>query len=230
MTSHFMTHDEAVKTLATERYLLREMNDEQRRAFEEHYLACAECFEAVMLGSDFVHEIPNVSLPAPQPTFAEKLSRFFAPLMRPAPALAFALLVGLAGLNLYQASLVHKKDNTIADLKAPRQEFRFVVRGEARGDSGAQNVISVPRNAQLSIKVEFTPGEEYIPYRADILSQNDTVKYSLPLSVLPTDDSVSFSIPAEALGAGTYSLVIRRQSRGGESKDLQKQFVLKFSE
>src|SRR5260221_6491000 len=40
-----MNHVEAVKTLAIERYLLEEMTQEERDAFEEHYFSCAECGE-----------------------------------------------------------------------------------------------------------------------------------------------------------------------------------------
>jgi anti-sigma factor RsiW len=38
-----MDHVEAVKTLAIERYLLEEMTQEERDAFEEHFFSCAEC-------------------------------------------------------------------------------------------------------------------------------------------------------------------------------------------
>ena len=38
-----MTHQEAVDTLAVERYLLDEMSDEQRQTFEEHYFQCETC-------------------------------------------------------------------------------------------------------------------------------------------------------------------------------------------
>lgn len=38
-----MTHQEAVDTLAVERYLLDEMSDEQRQTFEEHYFQCEMC-------------------------------------------------------------------------------------------------------------------------------------------------------------------------------------------
>lgn len=38
-----MTHQEAVDTLATERYLLDEMAGADRQAFEEHFFSCEEC-------------------------------------------------------------------------------------------------------------------------------------------------------------------------------------------
>jgi hypothetical protein len=38
-----MTHQEAVDTLAVERYLLGEMSDEHRQTFEAHYFECETC-------------------------------------------------------------------------------------------------------------------------------------------------------------------------------------------
>lgn len=40
-----MTHHHAVETLAIERYLLGEMADQERDAFEEHLFSCIECGE-----------------------------------------------------------------------------------------------------------------------------------------------------------------------------------------
>lgn len=235
MTTQSMNHQQALETKAAERYLLREMNADERRAFEEHYLECAECLENVTFGSEFFEAGHAVAVEqraarqnAPVPTWRERLLPVFSGWLRPVPALAFALLLCLGGLNVYQMAVLHQQKNMIAELKAPKQEFRFTITGEARSESSAQRVIAVRPNTQLSIKVEFAPGEEFMPYRADILAQNDRVKYSLPLMVGPSDDSISFSIPAEALGPGSYSLVIRRQSRSGSSKDLEKHFVLQF--
>jgi hypothetical protein len=38
-----VTHEQAGQTLAAERYLLDEMSNEQREAFEEHFFSCDEC-------------------------------------------------------------------------------------------------------------------------------------------------------------------------------------------
>ena len=45
-----MTHARAVETHAVERYLLEEMPEIERYAFEEHYFDCAECAEELRLG------------------------------------------------------------------------------------------------------------------------------------------------------------------------------------
>ncbi|HEY7291962.1 MAG TPA: zf-HC2 domain-containing protein [Vicinamibacterales bacterium] len=45
-----MEHQEAVRTLASERYLLGEMTEAERDSFEEHYFSCAECADDVLAG------------------------------------------------------------------------------------------------------------------------------------------------------------------------------------
>jgi len=42
-----MTHEQAVSTLASERYLLDEMAEPERDTFEEHYFSCTACAEDV---------------------------------------------------------------------------------------------------------------------------------------------------------------------------------------
>jgi hypothetical protein len=46
-----MTHEQAVSTFASERYLLEEMTEPERAVFEEHYFSCADCAEDVRLGA-----------------------------------------------------------------------------------------------------------------------------------------------------------------------------------
>ena len=57
-----MNHQQALEEHATERYLLGEMAPEERRAFEEHYLECPECLEAVTFGADFMEAGRQVAL------------------------------------------------------------------------------------------------------------------------------------------------------------------------
>jgi len=46
-----MTHQDSVNTLASERYLLEEMTELERHAFEEHFFDCADCAEDVRAGA-----------------------------------------------------------------------------------------------------------------------------------------------------------------------------------
>jgi hypothetical protein len=46
-----MTHEQAVSTLASERYLLDEMPEPERETFEEHYFSCTACAADVRTGA-----------------------------------------------------------------------------------------------------------------------------------------------------------------------------------
>jgi hypothetical protein len=46
-----MTHQQAVSTFASERYVLDEMTEPERGTFEEHFFSCAECAEDMRLGA-----------------------------------------------------------------------------------------------------------------------------------------------------------------------------------
>jgi len=161
----------------------------------------------------------------PVPSWRERFLPAISGWLRPVPALAFALLLCFGGIT-YQANTIHQQKEKIASLQGLRSEYRFVLTGESRGEA---KIVKVRHNTQLSVTVEFTPGSEYTPYRADLLSANDRVKYSMPLSVGPNEDSVSFSIPSAGLDAGDYSLIIRRENKAGASKDLASKFVLQFT-
>jgi len=45
-----LTHEQAVATMACERYLLDELSELERQAFEDHFFTCADCADAVRVG------------------------------------------------------------------------------------------------------------------------------------------------------------------------------------
>jgi hypothetical protein len=55
-----MSHEEAVMTMASERYLLDEMADTERDAFEEHYFTCPECADEVRVGEQMRVRVRDV--------------------------------------------------------------------------------------------------------------------------------------------------------------------------
>jgi len=58
-----MTHADAVRTLAAERYLLDEMPEIERFAFEEHFFDCIDCADEVRTGSAMRQAVKAVLLP-----------------------------------------------------------------------------------------------------------------------------------------------------------------------
>jgi len=59
-----MDHRRAVETLAVERYLLGELNEQERDAFEDHFFSCAECAEDVRSAGALRDAVAAGTLPA----------------------------------------------------------------------------------------------------------------------------------------------------------------------
>src|SRR5690349_18926838 len=100
-----MQHQEAVDTLACERYLLGEMADAERDAFEEHYFACAECADDVRAGAAMKNGVRAGFLDAVRERNDAKRERKTTA-WRPAIVIPWAAAASLAIVAGYQSMRV----------------------------------------------------------------------------------------------------------------------------
>jgi hypothetical protein len=233
MRTHTMNHQQAIDEHATERYLLREMTAEERRAFEEHYLDCAECLEAVTFGVEFLeaghdvvreeaHEIVN----PPVPSWRERFMPAISGWLRPVPALAFALV--LCSVIGYQGFQIHDLKNQ-KEAKVARPEIRFTLTGIAHG-AGETNLVEVPRGAVLSLGMNYGRSGEYVSYRAEVVSQSGTVKQSVALPDV-AGTMANVAVLPGTLQDGRYELIVfGRTADGTENEVGREAFVLKFTD
>src|ERR1700756_131192 len=106
MNMHTTDHEEAIKNMLVERYLLGELSESERDAFEAHFFDCPICFEQIKCGTEFVSYLHRVGIEEePVARWHGIPSQFF----RPAFTMAFAALFLCAfGFNLYQRSEIHR--------------------------------------------------------------------------------------------------------------------------
>jgi Putative zinc-finger len=217
MNNDAMSHEQAVRSQAVERYVLGELTQEEREAFEGHYFDCSACFEQVKLSTQFLRHARQVLDPEPEKGW---LARLLGDMRRPAFAFASAMLVCAIGMGAYQQSI-------IADLKAPRIESRYVLRGQAKG--GAAKLLSVSRKEKLGLTVDFIRKPEFTRYEAQIVTESGTVKVSLPVSAAAEDDSVTISAYANTLDAGEQSVVVYGLTADGSKTEAGRgEFDLQF--
>ena len=101
-----MTHQQAVQSMAAERYLLDEMSELERHRFEEHYFDCVDCAEEVRIGGVVREEVraAGPSVPAIQPRSLRivpaRARNLFTVVMPWAAAAALALFAGYQALVL----------------------------------------------------------------------------------------------------------------------------------
>ena len=216
MSIDTMSHDQAVSIHAAERYVLGELSDAEREAFESHYFDCRECFQLVSLEGQFLAHAREALDPEPEKSW---LAQMLLDLRRPAPVFVSALLLCALGIGAYQQSV-------ISGFRSPRVEARYFLPDAPR--AGAKQ-ISVSRKAGLSLSVPFTPKPEFVSYRAQIVAE-PSGKTKSTFSVSPADGSVTFDVPADALAAGEYSVRIQGVTKDGTVSEAGRggPFELKF--
>ena len=223
MNARIINHDDAIKDLMAERYLLGELNTDERDAYEEHLFSCNACFEQVKAGTEFVSHLRHIDTPHPQVPLAPGfMSRVMAGIRQPLTITMFTFLVLMGGFAVHQNS-------EISYLKEPRPEIRSVLTGIAHGSSEI-HVIRVPRNSALSLNVEYAPKGEFISYRAQILSSSGKALHTVALPETQVGTTATVALPADALKPAQYSMVVfGRRSDGTQEEVGRGAFELQFT-
>lgn len=209
-----MDHNEALKEMMAERYLLDELSPELRESFEEHAFDCAECALDLRAGGAFIQaakaELPNLvgSAPTPaEPDLPRKKRRnsIFLILLRPAIALpAFAaLLCVIAFQNL----------STIPGLRSAAGEPRILPSASFHaGTRGAEHttVHADPmQGAILSIELPRDPA--YGSYNFTLYDPQGKQQWTRTLTakaIEGEEGTVSLFIPGQSLQNGSCTLAI----------------------
>jgi hypothetical protein len=124
-----MTHQDAVATLATERYLLEEMNDAERDRFEAHFFDCAECADDLRV-ADRIRLEARKGLTAPAAAAPAPVIAIRRRAWRPAMVLPWAAAASLAAVIGYQSFVTMP---ALRDGTRPQGLSPVMLRGGTRG-------------------------------------------------------------------------------------------------
>lgn len=195
-----MTHQEALKGFASERYLLDEMTEVERFEFEAHYFDCAECADDVRQGEMIRQEArrgtPTVAsvTDTVRPAVVLTSPKWWRKPMTVAPwavAATLALMVG------YQSAGTNR---LVSESIEP-----VMLRGATRG---AGTTVTVKKNQQfvaLSADLLNAPQSSSLSY--DILDANRTAVTSGQSAVPSSGAPLMLLVPvAEFKQPGRYTL------------------------
>ena len=218
MSAQMINHQDAVRSLMAERYLLGELNAGEREAYEKHLFSCDSCFEQVKAGTEFVGHLRRIGAEEPAANVAPpRWAQSLRSMLRPAPAFALAACV-LAGASLYQNMI------TIPMLKGPQVELRFNLTEQNRGSS----VVKAPRNSRIHLAVEFRHTQEFGSYEAHLQTSDGKAKWTVPF--LPSQDTIELSIYAGALQPGKYVLVVYGRDSDSKQELARDPFTMQFTD
>lgn len=188
-----MTHQEAQLNDTIERYVRHQLSAEERRAFQEHYFKCEECFEQVQTMARFV---AGVQQAARKGLLAETASgSWWANLFK--PVLAFGVAVALLLVVVVGWFLL--KPNTL-----PVQE------------------LAVAQSPTPTASPIATPATEASP-SADLLAQNrpqptdDVAPGKVPVVFLDSERDASGAANQLAIPANTDKAILRIEVEPGSS-------------
>jgi len=189
-----MNHQEAVDSLASERYLLGEMDDAERDAYEDHYFSCAICAEDVR-GAAILRDGVRAKLLSSR---APQRQAWRPSVIIPwAAAATFALAAGYTSLQNRVAG-----PSAIGAVALAPVTLRSATRGQeatvAPGPGGLVT-LAIDLGGQ-----RFERGIEYEVKRAD-----QTTVASGQASAPSSGAPLLLAMPSSLLGTGHYVLVVK---------------------
>ncbi len=211
MGGTYVEHDEAIATVAAERYLLGELSSTEREDFEEHYFSCPICAEGIRDLARLTGGV-RAGLGAREDA-AEKgrtKQRTFAPLdavrlwlARPLAGWAAACGMLLVATGAGVQTIAMRRQLQPAAVQA------FVLYPETRGEAA---VVTADRTAQFALLEFDVPGADgMLDWK---LTRTDTDKAVNRGSVAapPHGASLKLVIPGSSLTPAEYRLDIARAS------------------
>ncbi len=214
-----MTHDEALREMLTERYVLGELDSGARDEYEDHLFACELCaadLKATQMLVDGVRKEGRAMgtakvLPDRQGWWERLLSPWLT-----GPALLACLLL-LAVEMLVERP---KMERAVAEAQTPAfLNSLMLAGGSSRGVKAVE--VTAPRDGAFLLEVDVPTEAKYTGYRCSLYSPTGDVFWTGDLSAEQADDTVSLRVPVARTAAGVNVLVVEGLRKGtGEAEVL----------
>ena len=227
-----MDHNEAIKEMAAERYLLNELTPELRDDFEEHAFGCPECALDLRAGSTFINiakgELPELVAASPAPSQAEparpiKKTFDWHSWLRPAFAVpAFAALLALVSYqNLSTIPSLRKAASEPSVL--PSTAFHAGTRGSAH------TPVEADRTHGAALSIELPQDSGYASYAFALYDPQGKELWTTSVTAAQAgsagDGTVSLVIPGAGLVQGSHTLAISGIDAKGARTEIDRRIL-----
>ena len=200
-----MNHEDAVREMATERYLLGELEAGARDAYEDHLFACELCAAELRSGQMFVDEAKKELGSVPrleEQRSAGWVQRLFAPWVT-GPALLACLMTLAVQLLVLRPRL----EQQVAQAQTPAFLNSLVLAGgSARGTKTVEVV--APKGGAFLLEMDIPAEERFAGYRCVLYSPSGDAFWNGDLPPERARDTVSLRVPVARTAAGVNVLVV----------------------
>lgn len=212
-----MDHEDAVRLKVTERYLLSELDPDQRDQFEEHLFDCQECALDVRAAAMFVEQSKHVLSEPRRPVLVKSapVRKGWIAWLR--PAFALPVLATLLAIIGYQNLVVFPE---MKQANVPQVMPSASINVATRSGSGP--VVRARRGETFLLLVNFPSETRFSSYIADLYDSAGGIKCSVPISSEASNDTVPVQIPS-LKEAGVYTLTVRGMLEDGKSSEIGRQ-------
>lgn len=216
-----MTHDEAIREQAVERYLLGELAEESREQFEEHFFDCAICAADLKNGAAFVDALraePRAELQtaaAPEHRLHLVGKRTPPAWLRPSwlvPALAASLLV-VAYQNVLVLPGMRK---ATAAIQNPAVLSNIVLANiNARGSDAPG--LTAPAHGAFVVSLDIPARADYTSYICTLYNASGEQLWQMPVSAQQAENTLFLRVPTDKAAAGQNELRVSGVPSSGGS-------------
>ena len=236
MKAHLdMMHQEIDDQEIIERYVRKQLAAEERRAFEEHFFGCEECFEKLQATERFVAGVRDAGSrgllegSSADVTPARNWGAWVFPALAASSCAAVALAVLAGWTLLFQMPRLRQQlSRASADLSAQREAIAALQKQVVSSAEAETNVplvmLQATRDAQaLPNDAVVSPKAKHLTLWIEVLSSTAST-FLLEIAAADghhiqafenlkrnTYGALVISLPAEALQAGIYTVKLSRQ-------------------
>lgn len=208
-----MTHNDALHDMLAEQYVLGELEDGTRDAFEEHMFGCDLCAADVRSAQMFADGVRQEGRSMATATVAGPvrpgwLERLVSPWLL-GPALACCLL-----LLLFQVFVARPKmERAVAEAQTPAFLNSLVLAGgSSRGVKAIE--VTAPKDGAFLLEVDVPAEAKYTEYRCSLYSPSGEKFWTGDLSAEQAGDTVSLRVPVARTAPGVNALVVEGIVKG----------------
>jgi hypothetical protein len=222
-----MDHSEAVRLMATERYLLGELSPETREAFEEHFFECQECALDVRAGNAFIDEAKQqlaapTRVPAAAPASRAEPRRNWFSWWKPAfAAPAFAALLLVIGYQNF---------STIPSLRSAARQPRLAPWAMLHVGTrdGAPQPVVADHKSGVTLLIDVPGTATYSSLTLVLQDPQGKQFWTETISASAADGGLqipSLTIPGMGLQQGSYTLTISGITAQGSRTQLDRRVL-----
>jgi hypothetical protein len=201
-----MTHDEAIREQAVERYLLGELAGESREQFEEHFFDCAICAADLKSGAAFVDALRAEPRTAVEPQRNLHLVGKRTPpaWLRPSwlvPALAASLLV-----IAYQNALVLPGIRHAASAFQNPAVMNNLVLANINARGSDTPGLTAPAHGAFVVSLDIPASADNTSYICTLYNASGDQLWQMPVSAQQAENTVFLRVPTDKAAAGQNEL------------------------